>query len=126
MGVFLLSMIGIPLTAGFAGKFQLFFSAIAVERTPDQQPLFVILGVIAAINGAIGAYYYLRILAAMFLRDALRPLQPKVQVPALAAAVICAAVTIVFGVYPKPLNKAVHAALAIPPTVITTADVTPR
>ena len=115
MTVFLFSMIGMPMTAGFAGKFLLFFSAIAVERTPEQQPLFVILGVVAAINGAIGAYYYLRIVAAMFLRDALKPLQPKFQIPALAAAVICVAITLGFGIIPRPLATAVHRA-STPPT----------
>ena len=125
MTVVLFSMIGMPLTAGFAGKFQLFFSAIAVERLPGQQPLFVILGVVAAINGAIGAYYYLRIVAAMFLRDALKPLQPKFQVPALAAAAICAVLTIGFGVYPKPLTEAVRHAFAPPAPVSVTVSAQP-
>ena len=109
MTVFLFSMIGMPLTAGFAGKFQLFFSAIAVNRTPDQQPLFVVLGVVAAINGAIGAYYYLRIVATMFLRDALKPLQPRLQIPALTAAVRAPLAIIGFGSRsrsPRPFARA--------------------
>jgi NADH-quinone oxidoreductase subunit N len=115
MTLFLFSMIGMPLTAGFAGKLLLFFNAIAVERSPDQQPLYVILGVVAAINGAIGAYYYLRIVAAMFLRDALKPLQPRFQVPALAAVLLCAIVTLAFGIYQKPLASAAREAVAPPP-----------
>src|SRR5262249_2933022 len=121
--VFLFSMIGMPLTAGFAGKLQLFFSAIAAERSSERQPLFIILGVIAAINGAIGAYYYLRIIAAMFLRESLRPLQPKFQAPALTAAAVCAVLTLGFGIYSKPLTTAVHRAFASqPPATVTAMD----
>jgi len=42
-------------------------SAIAVERTPDTQPLFVILGVVAAINGAIGALEVIGIRSVTYL-----------------------------------------------------------
>jgi NADH-quinone oxidoreductase subunit N len=126
MTVFLFSMIGMPLTAGFAGKFQLFFSAIAVERTSEQQPLFLILGVVAAVNGAIGAYYYLRIVAAMFLRDPLKPLQPKFRFPALAAATICAVLSVGFGVT-NILATIVHKALVTSNApAVTAVDVAPQ
>ncbi|MFL5340472.1 MAG: NADH-quinone oxidoreductase subunit N [Gemmataceae bacterium] len=110
--LFLFSLIGMPLTAGFAGKFMLFMSALQVERSPDTQPLFVILAVVAALNGAIGAYYYLRIVAVMFLREPLKPLRPAARIPAMAAIAVCAAVTIVFGIYPLPLAKMAQAAVA--------------
>ena len=112
--VALVSLIGLPLTAGFAGKFMLFMSALQVERSPDTQPLFVILAVVAALNGAIGAYYYLRIVAVMFLREPLKPLRPATRIPAMAAIGLCAAVTLVFGVYPLPLAKMAQAAAGLP------------
>jgi len=110
LALFLFSLIGIPLTAGFSGKLQLFFSALEVKRAPDTQPLFVILAVVAAVNAAIGAYYYLRIVAAMFLREQLKPHQLPVRVPALAAIAICAVVTVIFGIYPLPLANLTRAA----------------
>ncbi|HEV3145548.1 MAG TPA: NADH-quinone oxidoreductase subunit N [Gemmataceae bacterium] len=117
--LFLFSLIGLPLTAGFSGKLLLFFSALGVTNTPGSEPLetrqlFVALAVVAAINSAISAYYYLRIVAVMFLREPLSPLKPKWQIPALATVAICAIVTIVFGVYPAPLAKAARQA-ATPP-----------
>jgi NADH-quinone oxidoreductase subunit N len=119
--LFLFSLIGLPLTAGFTGKLLLFLSALGVTSTPggealETRQLFVILAVVAAVNSAISAYYYLRIVAVMFLREPLSPLKPKWQLPALATVAICAVVTIVFGVYPAPLAKAARQA-ATPPGV---------
>jgi NADH-quinone oxidoreductase subunit N len=112
LALFLFSLIGIPLTAGFTGKLQLFVSALEVQRAPHTQPLFVILAVVAALNAAIGAYYYLRIVAAMFLREPLKPQQIPVRVPTLATIAICAVVTVIFGVYPLPLANLTRAAVA--------------
>src|SRR5438445_531940 len=50
MGVFLMSLIGIPLTAGFIGKFFLFFGALAVPGPANHPWLYKILGLIAALN----------------------------------------------------------------------------
>jgi NADH-quinone oxidoreductase subunit N len=106
MAVFLISMIGLPLTAGFVGKFGLFVGALA---TPEQAPMqyeFRVLAVIGALNAAIGAYYYVRVLMAMYLRTSLAAPEPTTRAhPALAAAAVCLAVTVVFGVYPKPLQE---------------------
>jgi len=117
--LFLFSLIGLPATAGFSGKLLLFFSALGVSNSPGSElveirQLFVVLAVVAAINSAISAYYYVRIVAAMFLRESLSPLKPKWQIPALATVAICAIVTIVFGVYPAPLAKAARQAASPP------------
>ena len=111
MALFLFSLIGMPLTAGFFGKFQLFLSALQVERTAEKQPLFVILAVIAALNGESGRTTT-RIVGVMFLREALEPLTPLLRLPALAAISICALVTILFGVHPAPLARLTQAAAA--------------
>jgi NADH-quinone oxidoreductase subunit N len=104
MGLFLFSLIGIPLTAGFAGKFLLFFTAMALPpAAAGQVLLFRILALVAALNAAIAAWYYLRILAVMYLRTPLKPLSPAGNVPGLATILVCAALTLFIGVYPYPL-----------------------
>src|SRR5437660_8776632 len=62
MLIFLLSLAGIPPTAGFIGKYYLFAAAIETGHN--------VLAVIAVLNAAISIYFYLRIVVAMFMRDA--------------------------------------------------------
>jgi NADH-quinone oxidoreductase subunit N len=106
MMVFLLSLIGIPLTGGFAGKFLLFWGAMSVRVVPtdagtmDQARLFRILALIGALNAAVGAWYYLRIVAVMYLRNPLRPPEGRRGWAALTAIGVCAALTIALGVPP--------------------------
>jgi NADH-quinone oxidoreductase subunit N len=120
MGLFLFSLIGMPLTAGFTGKLQLFFGALAVpvEGHPwllDHPWLFRGLAVIGVLNAAIGAWYYLRILAAMYLRSPSpnRPLEKTHSLPGLATLWICAALTLFLGIVPAPLARVAHEA-AVP------------
>ena len=98
MGIFLLSLIGIPLTAGFCGKFLLFTGAIA---TGSRWAAW--LALIGAINAAIGGWYYVRILAKMYLQTSATPLPKTQNAPLLGAIGLCAAFTLFFGCYPKPL-----------------------
>ena len=79
--LFLFSLIGMPLTAGFWGKLQLIFGAMDVPpglaASGGSQSLlwFIILALITAVNAAIGGWYYLRIAAVMYLRTPLQPLK---------------------------------------------------
>ncbi len=98
MSVFLLSLIGMPLTAGFCGKFLLFTGALT---TGSRWAAW--LALIGAINAAIGGWYYVRILAKMYLQPSVARLPPSRNTPALAAMGICAYLTLFFGTYPKPL-----------------------
>ena len=59
--VFLLSLVGIPPLAGFVGKFYLFGAAVRGG--------YLWLAVIAVLNSAIAAYYYLRVIVYMYMRD---------------------------------------------------------
>jgi NADH-quinone oxidoreductase subunit N len=111
MVVFLFSLIGIPLTAGFVGKFLLFGGAMVVDKPPY---LFRLLALLGALNAAIGAWYYLRIIGVMYLRSPIRPLEKRRFRPGLAALWICAAVTIALGIYPDPLVQAARAAVTRP------------
>jgi NADH-quinone oxidoreductase subunit N len=119
MALFLFSLIGIPLTAGFVGKLQLFLGAMAVQNTAeagavDQARLFRILALIGALNAAIGAWFYLRIAVVMYLRDPARRLGAVRAGPILAAVLLCAAVTLLFGIYPEPLARKAREALPQP------------
>jgi NADH-quinone oxidoreductase subunit N len=106
MMVFLFSLIGIPATGGFAGKFLLFWGAMSVRVVPtdpstlDQAKLFRILALIGALNAAVGAWYYLRIVAVMYLRNPLRPAEGRRGWATLTAIGVCAVLTIALGVPP--------------------------
>jgi NADH-quinone oxidoreductase subunit N len=112
MALFLFSLIGLPLTAGFMGKFLLFFGAL-VNPTAEAGRLFRILALIGAVNAAIGAYYYLRIIGVMYLRSPLRPLEPPRSRAGLAAVWACAGVTLWLGVYPAPMVRWAQTATAL-------------
>jgi NADH-quinone oxidoreductase subunit N len=107
MAVFLISLIGLPLTAGFVGKFWLFVGALAAPAEGPMQDLFRVLAVVGALNAAVAAYYYVRVIMAMYLRTSLVAPTPTPRArPAIVAAVICLVVTVVFGIYPRPLQEA--------------------
>ncbi|AMV25841.1 NADH-quinone oxidoreductase subunit N [Gemmata sp. SH-PL17] len=115
MTVFLFSLIGLPLTAGFAGKFLLFVGAFsAPTHTAEMRNLYQIMAVIAAINAAVGAYYYLRVVGVMYLRTPLRPATRTRAVPTFVAAVTLAAATLFFGIYPEPIVRAARKAAPVP------------
>jgi len=61
LSLFLLSLLGMPLTAGFIGKVMVFRAAL------DQG--YVVLVVIGVLNTAVSAYYYLRLIIVMFFRE---------------------------------------------------------
>jgi NADH-quinone oxidoreductase subunit N len=93
LSIFLLSLIGIPVTGGFFAKFYVFSAAL--------QANLVGLVIIGVINSAVGAYYYLRIIVAMYMREpkeesALSP----IPVGLGTALAISAAATIYLGVLP--------------------------
>jgi NADH-quinone oxidoreductase subunit N len=97
MAVAMLSMIGIPPTAGFAGKYFLFQSAISVGLIP--------LAIIGVLTSVIGAYYYLRVIVVMFFRDSPneaegKPMRASVHNLAGGLAVVA---TVVIGILPTPI-----------------------
>jgi NADH-quinone oxidoreductase subunit N len=98
MTVFLFSLIGIPLTAGFTGKFLVFFGAMAVP--PPQAAHARALAILGMINAAIGGWYYLRIVAVMYLRNPLRTPVGRRTWPALATLGLCLVLTVGLSVPP--------------------------
>ena len=122
MALFLLSLIGIPLTAGFVGKLELFIGAFtAPANSPAMGHYYRTLALIAATNSAVGAYYYLRVLGVMYLRTPLRPAVGSRAVPTKLAILGLAAFTLVFGVYADPLVQAARSAAPIPPPALQAA-----
>ena len=101
---FMLSLGGIPPTAGFMGKVWLFGAAIDAG--------FVWLAVIAVANSAVSLYYYLRVVVFMWINDETAPASsPLVLGPAMTAALVVAVVgTVVFGLYPQFLFASAEAA----------------
>jgi NADH-quinone oxidoreductase subunit N len=103
--IFLLSLIGVPLTAGFFGKFYIFKAALDSH--------LVWLTVLGLLNSAIAAYYYLRILVVMYMKE---PGESVENVPSagplLQIAIYgSAAMTLVLGILPGwVLDYAVKAA----------------
>lgn len=90
LSLFMLSLLGLPLTAGFIGKILVFSPAIQ-----SGEPLLTIMVVVAVITTAISAYYYLRLIVVMFFKERLTEwAEPKI--PASLAAVLLITVLGVF------------------------------
>jgi NADH-quinone oxidoreductase subunit N len=92
--IFLLSLIGIPMTGGFFAKFYVFSAATKAH--------LIGLTLIGVINSAIGAYYYLRIIVVMYMRESRKPV-PVTPIPfglgiALALSVLA---TLYLGILPN-------------------------
>lgn len=87
----MLSLAGIPLTAGFIGKFYMFSGAVAKVQ------LWLV--IIAAVNAIISIFYYFRVIVAMYFRSAERT---ELVVPGYynVVLVLSAIITLVIGVYP--------------------------
>jgi NADH-quinone oxidoreductase subunit N len=113
MALFMFSLIGLPLTAGFAGKFLLFAGAIDVPANPPMGHLYQVLAVVGAANAAVAAYYYLRVVGSIYLRGSFQPPVPVRRSPTLLAIAVCLSATVLFGVYPAPLVNAARAAFGI-------------
>jgi NADH-quinone oxidoreductase subunit N len=114
--IFLLSLIGIPMTGGFFAKFYVFSAALKAN--------LVWLGLIGFLNSAIGAYYYLRIIVVMYMRESRREV-PVTPIPlglGLALAITVAA-TLYLGILPnrvlqftrRSAEQVVQPAAAAPP-----------
>ncbi len=99
--LFLLSLLGLPATGGFLGKFYAFQAAL------DSRIVWLV--VIAALNSIVGAYYYLRVIVAMYFWDPEKEFEPIAVTPAIATALVLAAAgTIYLGLFP---SRVMHYAL---------------
>lgn len=118
MTIFLLSLLGLPPLAGFAGKFQVFVSvyeaakaAAAAGRANLGIAFYVFLG-IGVLNTAVSAYYYLKVVRVMILEEP-EPAAIPPRPISLAAAVYLAALAgglLVLGIVWNPLVRAAEIA----------------
>ena len=126
MTIAMLALAGIPATAGFFGKVYLIQAAVDND--------YGWLGVMIVVGSAISLAYYLRVIAAVWMRssseaparpllpgtgqpaiaggseEAVEPVRPRVgvQVELAVVAIVCALATIFFGIYPDPLLNVAH------------------
>jgi NADH-quinone oxidoreductase subunit N len=101
LSLFLLSLLGLPVTAGFFGKFYVFKAAINSN--------LIWLAVLMAVNSIIGAYYYFRVIVAMYMRDsseesaAATPIAFPLTVNIVLA--VSALGTLYFGLFPNQILR---------------------
>src|SRR5712671_1670966 len=101
MLLFMLSLGGIPPTAGFMGKFWLFGAAVDAG--------YVWLAVIGVLNSAISLYYYIRLVVFMYLKKETMGSEPIASPSLTFALVVAVAATIVLGIYPRLLFEVAEA-----------------
>jgi NADH-quinone oxidoreductase subunit N len=102
MLISMISLAGVPFTAGFFGKFFIFASAIAQHQT--------LLAAIGVITVGCGFYYYLKVVRAMYWNPA--PKVDKISVGLMSRVAMTALIIaiIVLGVYPQPVLNAIKPA----------------
>ncbi|BAX91515.1 NADH-quinone oxidoreductase subunit NuoN [Mycobacterium shigaense] len=105
LSMFLLAFAGIPLTSGFISKLTVFKAAAQGGAVP-----LVIIGVVAS---GIAAYFYVRVIVSMFFNEPTEN-TPQVVEPGILSKIaiaVCAAATVILGIFPQPLlDLADHAA----------------
>ena len=105
LALFLLSLIGIPPTAGFAGKFYLFGAAVRSG--------YIWLAIIAVLNSAVAAYYYLRVVVYMYMRESEGiPTEPAPSFAGRLALGIALWGVFQLGLMPAPVLDLARAAVA--------------
>lgn len=101
MVLFMLSLVGLPLTTGFVGKILIFLGAIYAG--------LAVLAVLGVLNSMISLYYYLKIITSIYSKDTLKK-HVNVDKYTLSVVVICLAVTILFGIFPQPILNIINSA----------------
>ena len=101
MLIFLLSLAGIPPTAGFLGKYYIFLSLIETKHYT--------LAVIATLYVAVAIYYYFRIVRSMFTREETSKEGMATTFGLRMALAASGLLTLGIGVYPEPLLRLVQA-----------------
>lgn len=94
LSIFLLSMIGLPFTTGFVGKFLIFLSAVNGGLA-----LLAILGIV---NSVISVFYYAKVLTSIYTSK-LGGYRMRVDAQTAIVVGACVVVTVLFGVYPQPM-----------------------
>ncbi len=95
LSLFMLSLFGLPLTAGFMGKVLVFRPALETNN-----PLLVVTVIVAVLGSAISAYYYLRLIVVMFFRERTTDwAAPKIPYALAAVLLITVLGVLYFGIF---------------------------
>ena len=100
LSICLISLAGLPPTAGFIGKFGIFFSAMSAG--------YVWLSIIGILTAIISVYYYLRVVVFMYMREEEKQALPAAAFPAVDfpagfALAALSAIVIYLGIFPGKL-----------------------
>lgn len=111
MLVFMFALAGIPPTAGFVGKFYIFMGAVQAD--------LAWLAVLGVIGSAISAYFYLKVIMVMYMKEPDGTVTLTASRPAILALTVAAIAVLALGIYPAPIiDFADQAVLSIAPSVI--------
>jgi NADH-quinone oxidoreductase subunit N len=102
----MIALAGIPPTAGFMGKFFIFYSAIRGGE--------LTLAIIGIVSAAISAYFYLKVVVHLYMRtpDTVPSPSPQAATPAESFALCCAGLAIVIlGIFPTPFLDMIESVL---------------
>jgi len=103
MAVFMLSLAGVPPTAGFVAKLSVFQAAVEAKAYG--------LAVVGVVTSVLGAYYYLRVVVAMYMRPAEHGEESEAASTPVAVAIALAALAVVaLGIGPGPIASLARAA----------------
>jgi NADH-quinone oxidoreductase subunit N len=91
LAVFMFSLAGIPPTVGFMGKFYIFASAIKEG--------YLGLAIIGVINSLISAYYYLKVLVALYMKDPVFDVKPTAGKSSSFVVVVTLILTLAMGIF---------------------------
>ncbi len=105
MALAMITLMGLPPTPGFWGKLSLFGSALAVARDsgPEVRTWLISLVVLAVINSAIAAAYYLRVTAAVLLYESEEVAEPAPREAQYVGAIMCGFLLLVYAFWPNGL-----------------------
>ncbi|NIO71130.1 MAG: NADH-quinone oxidoreductase subunit NuoN [Anaerolineae bacterium] len=105
MTVFMFSLAGVPPLAGFFGKFYMFSAAV--------QAGFVGLAIIGVLNSVVSAFFYLRVIVHMYMREPVVEARPVLAPPLALAIALATLGTIVLGLLPTPLLTLAQQSIAM-------------
>ena len=107
MALAMFTLMGLPPTPGFWGKLSLFGSALAASDTVGSPygTWLIVLVIIAVLNSALAAAYYLRVIAAVLLFENDEPAEPLPREAPMMGALLCGFLLLAFAFYPRPLMQ---------------------
>jgi NADH-quinone oxidoreductase subunit N len=101
--VFLISLTGVPVSAGFVGKFYLFTAAVGAGYAP--------LAIIGMLMSVVSAYYYLRVVVHMYMKDApVEDAWSPISTTSAVALAVSVVVVLGLGIWPAGVLALAHAA----------------